>query len=113
MIANCPRGSGSSRNPQGSGRGGSNVLPRTQNRGRGRSGSQGRGSVSETINCLATTAPALAYAMRAREDPDIPGVIAGTFTLFDIDLYALIDPSSTHSYICMEQMVINYLQLSC
>ena len=42
--------------------------------------------------------------MRAREDPDILGVIAGTFTLFDIDLYALIDPGSTHSYICMEQI---------
>ena len=42
--------------------------------------------------------------MRAREDPDIPWVIAGTFTLFDVDLYALIDPSSTHSYICMEQV---------
>ena len=51
-----------------------------------------------------TTAPARAYAMRAREDPDIPGIIAGTFTIFDIDLYALIDPGSTHSYICMEQM---------
>ena len=48
-------------------------------------------------------APARAYAMRAREDPDIPGVIAGTFTLFDIALYALIDPGSTHSYICMDQ----------
>ena len=42
--------------------------------------------------------------MRAREDPDVPGVIAGTFSLFDIDLYALIDLGSTHSYICMEQM---------
>ena len=42
--------------------------------------------------------------MRACEDPDIPGVITGTFTLFDIDLYALIDPGSKHSYICMEQM---------
>ena len=81
MIANCPRGSGSSRNPQGSGRGGSNVLLQTQNKGKGRSGSQGRGSASETINRPATTAPAQAYAMRAREDPDIPGVIAGTFSL--------------------------------
>ena len=42
--------------------------------------------------------------MRAREDQNIPRVIAGTFTLFDIDFYALIDPSSMHSYICMEQM---------
>ena len=104
MIANCPRGLGSSRNPQGSGRGGSNVPPQTQSRGRGQSGSQGRGNALETVNRPATTAPARAYAMRAREDPDIPGVIVGTFTLFDIDLYALIDPSSTHSYICMEQM---------
>ena len=39
VIANCPRGLGSSRNPQGSGRGGSHVPPQTQSRGRGRSGS--------------------------------------------------------------------------
>ena len=56
------------------------------------------------MNRPATTAPARAYAMRAREDLDIPRVITGTFTLFDIDLYALIDPGSTHSCICMEQM---------
>ena len=56
------------------------------------------------MNHPATTAPARAYAMRAREDLDIPGVLAGTLTLFDIDLYALIDSSSTHSYICMEKM---------
>ena len=56
------------------------------------------------MNRLATTAPTRAYALRAHEDSDIPRVITGTFTLFDIDLYALIDPGSTHSYICMEQM---------
>ena len=104
VIANYSRGSGSTRNPQGSGRGGSNVHPQIQSRGRGRSGSQGRGSASKTVNRPATTAPAQAYAMRAREDPDTPGVITGTFTLFDIDLYALIDSGSMHSYICMEQM---------
>ena len=104
MIDNCPRGSGSSRNPQGSGRGGSNVPPQNQSRGRGRSSSQGRVSASKTMNRPATTAPARAYAMRGHEDLDILGVIAGTLTLFDIDLYALIDPGSTHSYICMEQM---------
>ena len=65
---------------------------------------QGRGNVSETMNRPTTTAPVRAYAMRAREDPDISGVFAGTFTLFDIDLYALIDLGPTHSYICMEQM---------
>ena len=51
------------------------------------------------MNRPATTAPARAYAMRSCEDLDIPGVIAGTFTLFDIDLYALIDSGSMHSYI--------------
>ena len=56
------------------------------------------------MNRPTTTAPSRAYVMRVLEDLDIPGVIAGTFTLFDIDLYALIDPSSTHSYICIEQM---------
>ena len=57
------------------------------------------------MNRPTTMAPEQAYAMRAREVPDIPRVIAGTFTLFDIDLYALIDSGSTHSYICMEQMI--------
>ena len=56
------------------------------------------------MNRLATTTPTRAYAMRAHEDPDTPGVIVGAFTLFDIDLYALIDSVSTHSYICMEKM---------
>ena len=86
----------------GGGGGGSNLPPQTQSRGRGRSGSQGRGNALETVNRPATTAPARAYAMRAHEDQDIPGVIVGTFTIFDIDLYALIDLGSTHSYICME-----------
>ena len=56
------------------------------------------------MNRPATTSPTRAYAMRALEDPNIPGVIAGTFTLFDIDFYALIDLGSKHSYICIEQM---------
>ena len=64
----------------------------------------GRGSVSKTVNRPANTALARAYAMRAREDLDILGVIVDTFTLFDIDLYALIYLGSMHSYICMEQM---------
>ena len=58
MIANYPRGLGSSRNPQGSGREGSNVPPQTQSRGRRRSGSQGRGNASEMVNRPATIAPA-------------------------------------------------------
>ena len=102
MISNYPRGSGSSINPQGSGRGGLNVPPQNQSRGRGQSGSQGRGSASKILNHPSTIAPSRANAMSACEDTDIPRVIVGTCTLFDIDLYALIDSGSTHSYICID-----------
>ena len=44
--------------------------------------------------------PARAYAIRAREDASSPDVITGTFSLYDIDVVALIDPGSTHSYVC-------------
>ena len=42
--------------------------------------------------------------MRAREDQDAPGVIAGIFTLYNNEMHALVDPGSTHSYICTEQL---------
>ncbi|KAA3456128.1 DNA/RNA polymerases superfamily protein [Gossypium australe] len=45
--------------------------------------------------------PARAYAIRAREEASSPDVITGTFTLYDTSVIALIDPGSTHSYICM------------
>ena len=51
-----------------------------------------------------STTPARAYAMKAREDQDAPEVIAGIFSLYDIEMHALIDPRSTHSYVCMEHV---------
>ena len=42
--------------------------------------------------------------MKAREDQDAPEVIAGIFSLFDIEMHELIDPGSTHSYMCMEHV---------
>ena len=45
-------------------------------------------------------APARAYAMKAVEDTDTPDVIVGNFTVFDTIVHALIDPGSTHSYVC-------------
>ena len=50
------------------------------------------------------TAPAPAYAMKAREDQDAPKVIAGIFSLYDIEMHALIDHVSTHSYVYMEHV---------
>ena len=60
--------------------------------------------MSKTMNCPTPTALARAYAMRAREDQDAPGVIAGNFTLYNTEIHALIDLGSTHSYICIEQL---------
>ena len=45
-------------------------------------------------------APARAYAMKAVEDTDALDVIAGNFAIFDTIMHALIDPESSHSYIC-------------
>ena len=31
-------------------------------------------------------------------------MIAGIFSLYDIEMHALIDPGSTHSYVCIEHV---------
>ena len=54
------------------------------------------------------TTPTRAYAMKAREDQDAPEVIAGIFSLFYIEMHALIDPGSTHSYVCMDMYLRKY-----
>ena len=38
--------------------------------------------------------------MKAMEDKDAPDVIVGKFSIFETNVYALIDPSSTHYYVC-------------
>ena len=50
------------------------------------------------------TSPARAYSIRAREDQDAPEVIASIFFVYDISMHALIDPGSTHSYVCIEHV---------
>ena len=108
VIAQCPRETRNNRSQQGSGRGRSATPLSTRDRGRGRSGPsqhRGRGGiVSETVDHPMPTAPAQAYAMKAREDQNAPEVIAGIFSLYDIEMHALIDPGSTHSYVCMEHV---------
>ena len=47
-------------------------------------------------------APARAYAMKAVEDTNASDVIAGNFKIFYTTVHALIDPGSTHSYICTD-----------
>ena len=72
---------------------------RGRGRGRGESSSAQSHRVSETVDRPETRAPARAYAIRAKEDQDKPDVIAGKFSIFGKYVYALIDPSFTHSYI--------------
>ena len=42
--------------------------------------------------------------MKACEDQDSPELIAGILSLYDIEMHALIDPGSTHSYICIKHV---------
>ena len=108
LIARCPRESGDNRNQQGSGRGRSGAPILTHDRGRGRSGPsqhRGRGGiVLETVDRPMPTTLARAYAMKAREDQDALEVLTGIFSLYDIEMHALIDPGFTHSYVCMEHV---------
>ena len=108
MIPQCPRESGDNRSLQESSRGKSVTLPLTRDRGRGQGGPiqhRGRGgTISETVDHPILTAPTQAYAIMAREDQDAPEVITGIFFLYDIEMYALIDLGSTHSYVCIEHV---------
>ena len=108
MIEQYPRESGDNRSLQVSSRGKSVTLPSTRDRGRGRSGPiqhRGRGgTISETVDRPIPIAPARVYAIRAREDQDAHEVIVGIFSLYDIEMHALIDPGSTHSYVFIEHV---------
>ena len=42
--------------------------------------------------------------MKAREDQDALDVIASIFSLYNIEMQALIDLDSTHSYVCTEHL---------
>ena len=108
FMVNCPRESGDNRSMQGSGRGRSVAPSLTRDRGKGRDGPiQHRGcggTVSETVDRPIPTAPARAYAMKAREYQDALEVIAGIFSLYDIEMRVLIDPGSTLSYVCIKHV---------
>ena len=109
LIAQCVRESGNNRSLQEDGRGKSVTLPSTRDRGSVRGGPiQHRGQegiISKIVDRPIPTTPAQAYVIRAREDHDAPEVIAGIFSLYDIEMHALIDPGSTHSYVCIEHVL--------
>ncbi|KAA3466056.1 DNA/RNA polymerases superfamily protein [Gossypium australe] len=61
----------------------------------------GHRKILEVGTVTEVRAPAKAYTIHAREDASSPNVITGTFSLYDTNVVALIDPKSTYSYICM------------
>ncbi|KAG8503466.1 hypothetical protein CXB51_001444 [Gossypium anomalum] len=63
--------------------------------------SGGRGVTRDTAARSDARAPVRAYAIRVREETSSLDVIIGNFTLYDTKVIALIDPGSTHSYICV------------
>ena len=105
-MANFPKESRDNRNPQSNSRGRSMTPPLTRDRGRGRGGQiQHRGLggiVSKTIDHPMPSALALAYAMKAHGDQD--DIIAGIISLYGIEMHALINLGSTHSYVCIEHV---------
>ncbi|KAG8492659.1 hypothetical protein CXB51_010105 [Gossypium anomalum] len=67
-------------------------------------GPSNRGTSRDSVVRLDVRAPARTYAIRAREEASFPDVITGTFSLHDINVIALIDPGSTHLYVCKKLM---------
>ncbi|KAA3465847.1 Gag-Pol polyprotein [Gossypium australe] len=63
--------------------------------------SSGQRTMRDNVMRSEARAPSRAYAIRAREEASSSDVIMSTFTLYDTSVIALIDPGSTHSYICM------------
>ena len=60
--------------------------------------------MSETVDRPMTLAPIRAYAMKAHGDKEALEVITGIFSLYGIDMHALVDPGSTQSYVCIEHV---------
>ncbi|KAL5849137.1 hypothetical protein ACOSQ4_007150 [Xanthoceras sorbifolium] len=77
-------------------------APTSRGRRPSQAGPEGGGQkgVSESVTRPDSRAPARVYGVRAQEDKDAPDVIAGIISIFDTTAIALIDPDSTHSYIC-------------
>ncbi|KAA3466498.1 Gag-Pol polyprotein [Gossypium australe] len=79
-------------------------LSNTANRGRPTRNvgnvTSSRGATKDLDKESEARAFARAFVIRAHEDASSPDVITGTFSLYDTNVFALIDPGSTHSYVC-------------
>ena len=64
---------------------------------------------TQTMGRQDARALARAYTMRALEEKDALDVIVGNFYIFETIVHVLIDPGSTHSYICTTIMSLGSL----
>ncbi|KAA3461199.1 Gag-Pol polyprotein [Gossypium australe] len=64
-------------------------------------GTRSKGVTKDSAVRSEARAPTRAYAIRARKDASSPDLITGTFSLYDTNVIALIDPGSTYSYVCV------------
>ncbi|KAA3465608.1 RVP_2 domain-containing protein [Gossypium australe] len=64
-----------------------------------RNASGNRGTTRDSTIRSEARAAVRAYTIRAREDASSLDVIIGTFSLYDTNVIALIDPGSTYSYV--------------
>ncbi|KAA3470616.1 DNA/RNA polymerases superfamily protein [Gossypium australe] len=68
-----------------------------------------RGTTIDSTVKSEEQAPTRTYAIRAREDASAPDVISSTCSLLNTDITTLIDPGSTHSYICKNLVSVKNL----
>ncbi|KAL4313586.1 hypothetical protein GQ457_01G039130 [Hibiscus cannabinus] len=101
MFRECPQPASGSFAPVQSQ---ASVQTPTAGRGQGRpvptgSATRGRPVQSRGAARSGDRQPGLVYATRTHEQRDEPDVIAGTFSIFSISYFALLDIGSTHSYV--------------
>ncbi|KAA3488528.1 DNA/RNA polymerases superfamily protein [Gossypium australe] len=65
---------------------------------KGRGQARGGNAPGRGVGQIEVRQPALVYVAHRREDRDVPDVITGTFSIFDVPYLALIDIGSIHSY---------------
>ena len=67
---------------------------------------------TQTMGGQDARAPSRAYAMKAMEEKDASDVIVSNFYISKTIVHALIDPGSTHSYICTTILSLGSLLIS-
>lgn len=87
------------------------VVPFGRGRGRGSASGPVGQSARPSQQTRAPGAVARTYAIRGPEARESTEVVIGKFLFRDCEIFALIDPGSTHSYICAELAVEKSLEL--